>query len=463
MSKLKEKLNLLPKLKELQDSLKEGHGSHTLANKYFNVLTNNGVLKSEISELEKYISEETSADVEKINTLKSLLEIKRYRLLEGENSIDLHRMMREFSVYNWLAPVEKFMKGVYEDFNSNQVLSVVENTIPFLKAKGSVSFDKAVKDLSSIYEKETFSAEELYLVLNEHLWIPEVKSIVVLAENVQNAPTQLSADAQLIKSYSPIVEHADGSFSFNLTGAWYNIKNGELTNENRKSDSIEDRYLDMISNFTISEGVFTTYHKKAKIVIKIDENKEGRDANKVYVNDVLVEGDVKTYLTASGLFRADEMSKIMLIEFAAFNAHNIVELDFVTSIISKKRPGIATNIIKVDESLYVNKVNESMLENKISKVESAKDVIIFVKEFINYDVTNCLLEELALEKEFESLVESSKVVFEDRINFLNEQLNELSKLDKELGNTTEIKEAKKILLDSITEQKSQLSDLYSKK
>ena len=103
-----------------------------------------------------------------------------------------------------------------------------------------------------------------------------------------------------------------------------------------------------------------------------------------------------------------------------------------------------------------------MFQNSIEKVDSAKDAIDSVKEFINYDITNCLLEELETEKEFDILVSKHREIYEDRINFLKDQLEEISKLDESLSNTTEIKEAKKILLDSVDDQRSLLAKLLKK-
>lgn len=420
MSKLIEKIDLLKRLKDLQENLDENHGSYKLVKRYTDLL-------------------ETYKDSAKL---------------------DLGKMIREFNAYNWMNPFESFINEFYTEINSTEsrITLALESSIAKLKFKNRTnSFTKTIEVLSNILEESSYEISDLYKVLESHLWIPEVKSIILTAEDANKTVTKLSENAVNYTAHSPVFEGENDSYIFSLNGRWYSMNESELTQLNRKSNSIEEKYLEVISKFKIEEGVFTMFHKNNKIEIKVT------DKNELRVNEQLVEGDVNSYLMSTGTFRVDELSLAHLVEFAAKNANNIVELDFVSSVYSKKHRGVAANVIKLEESIYLNKINESMMENTLEKFDSPKEVVKSVKEFVDYDVSNFLLESLEKEKEFEGKIANHKAVYEDRINFLNEQLNELANVEEEIGlDSKEIKEAKKILLDSIEEQKTLLKELIKK-
>lgn len=420
MSKLIEKIDLLKRLKDLQENLDENHGSYKLVKGYVDLL-------------------ETYKDSAKL---------------------DLGKMIREFNAYNWMNSFESFINEFYTEINSTEsrITLALESAIAKLKFKNRTnSFTKTIEVLSNILEESSYEISDLYKVLESHLWIPEIKSIILTAEDANKTVTKLSETVVNYTAHSPVFEGENNSYIFSLNGRWYSMNESELTQLNRKSNSIEEKYLEVISKFKIEEGVFTMFHKNNKIEIKVT------DKNELRVNEQLVEGDVNSYLMSTGTFRVDELSLAHLVEFAAKNANNIVELDFVSSVYSKKHRGVAANVIKLEESIYLNKINESMMENTLEKFDSPKEVVKSVKEFVDYDVSNFLLESLEKEKEFEGNIANHKAVYEDRINFLNEQLNELANVEEEIGlDSKEIKEAKKILLDSIEEQKTLLNELIKK-
>tara|TARA_B100000497_G_scaffold84082_1_gene93721 strand:- start:38 stop:1300 length:1263 start_codon:yes stop_codon:yes gene_type:complete len=420
MSKLIEKIDLLGRLKDLQENLDENHGSYRLVKKYTDLL-------------------ETYKDYAKL---------------------DLNKMIREFNAYNWMDSFSNFITEFYKEVNSTEsrITLALESAIANLKYKNrSNSFTKSIELLSDILENEKFDISDLYKVLESHLWIPEIKSIILTAEDANKSVTKVSENANASTPYSPVFED-NGSYTFNLNGKWYSMNESELTQLDKKSSSIEKMYLDVISKFKVVEGVFTMFHKKNKIEVSINE-----DSNELRVNGTLVEGDINTYLMSTGTFRVDELHLSHLVEFAAKNVNNIVELDFVSSLQSKNHRGVTANVIKVEESLYLNKVNEAMMENTLEKFDSAKSLVESVNDFVSYDISNFILESIESEKSFEGKIANHKAVYEDRINFLNDQLSELAKLEEEIGSdSNEIKEAKKILLDSINEQKALLNELIKK-
>jgi hypothetical protein len=462
MSKIKEKLHLFENLTDLKSDLQEGHGSYELACKYLQLIEKESH-NSELKDLEEKLTDLKSKIGDNSDESKNIAEQiaqfeKMNKFATDSTALDLDKMIREFNAYNWLEPVGQFIENIYETVNSNGILFQLEKTIPALKSSNNGAFNQAISALSDVYEKETLSANELYFALNEFLWIPEIKSLIENAEKLENVVTKLNESSSLVKIYSPILENDDLSYSFNIFGKWYKMNESDVVLDvNKRTDSIEQRYLDVIDTFKIQEGVLTSFHKNNKIEIDVNEDK-----NTLKVNDTLVEGNIESYLLSTGTYRADELQSAHLVEFATKNAHNIVELDFVTSVVSRSHQGLGVNVIKLEEGVFVNKINTNMFQNSIEKVDSAKDAIDSVKEFINYDITNCLLEELETEKEFDILVSKHREIYEDRINFLKDQLEEISKLDESLSNTTEIKEAKKILLDSVDDQRSLLAKLLKK-
>ena len=128
----------------------------------------------------------------------------------------------------------------------------------------------------------------------------------------------------------------------------------------------------------------------------------------------------------------------------------------MNSIEHRHKKGLTANIMRIGENIYINKINKAMAMNEFFKAENATKAIEIVKEFINYDITLLVEDLLSEEVKNKRVVESMKNDLFDRINFLKEQKNELSKQDTK---NEFISEANKLITEEIEKFQKELNTI----
>jgi hypothetical protein len=217
-------------------------------------------------------------------------------------------------------------------------------------------------------------------------------------------------------------------------------------------------YLTMIAveeNARFSENKMTFY--KGNHIYEIQLNESGRnffvDGRELLFSE---KAQLKNLLVSTCHFDLNEMSKTDLLVAAYEHADKFVELDFVNSIEHRHKKGLTANIMRIGENIYINKINKAMAMNEFFKAENATKAIEIVKEFINYDITLLVEDLLSEEIKNKRVVESMKNDLFDRINFLKEQKNELSKQDTK---NEFISEANKLITEEIEKFQKELNTI----
>jgi len=145
-----------------------------------------------------------------------------------------------------------------------------------------------------------------------------------------------------------------------------------------------------------------------------------------------------------------------LIVKAFEHANDFVELDFVQGISSRVYPGVEANVVRVAEDVYINRINPTMHVNEMVKAESSSHAIELVKEYVNYDISSTITDLLEGEAKEQALVEAKKNDLFDRINFLKDAREKLSRQDQ----TNEaIKKADSLLVSEIETFQTELNTL----
>jgi hypothetical protein len=196
-----------------------------------------------------------------------------------------------------------------------------------------------------------------------------------------------------------------------------------------------------------------------KIVdIKVNDAKEVTvelNGNKINENHLAAS------LMSTGQFRTDEYPTIKVLEHAIAKVKDLYELDFVDKITSNVYEGVEVNVFKTASGVYVNKINAGMNENSFVKPESATQAIDIVQEFVDYDITNSVSDLLEGEAKVEAeKIQSEKNIYE-RIDYIKNEISKLSELG--MDDMEEIKEAKKILNDTLKMEQTRLNKMFKSK
>ena len=345
------------------------------------------------------------------------------------HSVIANGLVNEMRDYMWIEGVSEIVKSISDTLNENKFSIQVENTYNKLKNSNQQAFFSAVfpvlEDLMGMQESEI--VENASYVLHAHTWVPEVKAIVEQV-NLLNKGANETADHVINRKYSPVIEH-NGNYAFNLDGVSYIMKDGELTKIDK--NLLGAAYLTMLAveeSAKFSENAITFY--KGKHVYEIQLNEGGKtftvDGRELLFRE---KAQLKNLLVSTCHFNVNENHNIDILTAAYEHAESFVELDFVQSISPRFVKGITANIIRVNENIYINKINKSMKMNEMVKAESAEKAIQIVKEFINYDITNLVKDLLEVDAKNKLAIQEKRTQILDKIDFLNEKKAELSLQD----------------------------------
>lgn len=424
MSNLRTNLNLETRLKELLSKIDESHSSVNVIKKYIKTVNN------------------TTDNLSFINS-----------------------MIREMRSYDWIQPISNFIDSLEESIQKFSTQLKVQNTISNLANSPGNSFAfkanyGAINILEQFvdYDGEDIN-EKIENALVESMWIPQCEQLVSSIKK-ENKVIESSTDVKVKKVFSPVdINEETGAYKIYLHGKIYELdeSNNTVKESNYEVSPMFKNLVDVVENFEVFGDSFRIQNSKSIVDIKVNENIE------VYLNKKLVETEnIQSYLISTGAFSLNEMAMVDLIEFAASNIDKLVEMENIDSLVSTKFSGVVTNIIKLDESVYVNLINPSMFRNDLIKPTSGNDAVKIVKEFINYDITNSVTALLEGDLAKQVKLEKDRAIISERISYLNEKLDLIATTQKEIGGSTELTEAKKIIKSAIDDQKKNLGLLAEK-
>jgi hypothetical protein len=208
-------------------------------------------------------------------------------------------------------------------------------------------------------------------------------------------------------------------------------------------------------NAKFSENKMTFYKGNHTYEVVLNEN--GRsfmvDNRQLLFSE---KAQLKNLLVSTCHFDINEMHGTDMLVAAYEHADKFVELDFIQSIQPRHKAGVTVNVMRLNENIYINKINTSMRTNEFFKAENATKAVEIVKEFINYDISASVQDLLNEDVKKSIVVESRKNEILDKINFLKEQRNLLVKEDSK---NQYITEANKIIVKEIEKLQSDYNSI----
>ena len=173
--------------------------------------------------------------------------------------------------------------------------------------------------------------------------------------------------------------------------------------------------------------------------------------------------DINETLKRSGLFDRETIGDCeKLVKFYE-SKDLLTDIDTITTIKNDKFPGVFVSVIAVSEGVYVNKVNNPFGYNELILCESAKKACEEIKDFMKYDATKILEDQLKLEGEQQAIIESERTEIKDTLAFLSEQRSKLIETIQETDNNEQLSEALKLVESEIHKFEKQLQESYEKK
>lgn len=364
--------------------------------------------------------------------------------------------IKELSAYSWMPVVNDYIKECNNILSENEFAILVESVIFDLENhRESKFYAKAITKL-----RECSNAENPVFAVSEDLdsekWIPLVKQLVEYADKSKGSIGGSDNNYKVSKVYSPvIVNEEENTYTFYSNGKMLTLKGEEITESEVTPDEKFKSLLNLMESSTIVKNGMRFY-PKAGSILDVTFEAEG---TKITVDGKLVEAsNLETHLLKTGLFKFNEIEKVNVINRAIAEGANIKEMDFAYRVESKKFKGVSTTVFTIAENIFIQKVNPAMKVNEFVKAESAETAVSIVKEFMNYDITNSLTKLIEAEEVEKAKIAEENSKIERKIQFLQEKLEELNRIDKlSIYDVEHINKAKAIVESEIATQTEELT------
>lgn len=375
----------------------------------------------------------------------------------------LRDVCNEMKAFDWLQPVESFINEAYKFAKDNELSFAILNTLESIRgSKDHASFAAAINALEEIKDLNEAQLKTAVISnLKKHTWVPGIKELVALSENIAGTNTTTDKRFTSSRPVSPVLENVNGETIFCVGDRVYAMDESEeirLANTNEIDESFA-KLVQLSKNFTPTAEGLRLSENNCNIDLVINEDDKGTE---IYVDGELVkESQLAAKLMANGKFRHGQYDIIKVLEHALNKIDSIYELDFVETIKSNVYEGVEVNVMKSGTNVYINKINPSMNENTLIKTETASDAVNLVQEFVDYDITNSVQDLLEGEAKINADKAKAEHDIYERIDYIKDEINKLSELN--MDDMDQIKEAKKVLNDALEAQQGRLNQMFKSK
>ena len=353
----------------------------------------------------------------------------------------IHNFVSELEAFKWDVTVLPLIEGLKEKANKFSREIEVSKVLESIKQSGNYSFYSELSEsLNNWLISESKSSGLLSKEITRWSFNPVVRNLINYL-NVNEAadskkleiPINAQGESKVGRIYSPILIEGDKTI-FAIGNSLFEAQGESFRKLSTKEiGSVPSDYIGLVN-------------ASVRSYVKINENGILIQLGKKYVSLVEENESVSVYLGKSKLnFRSvGELGKVLGLESASHfavnesqvvndilnlyvNFSNIVELDFAKNITSNIYEGVAINLIKWNNEIYLQRINEGMRENSIYKVNGSQAVKM-VKDYLRYDIAEGLTEFLEGEQKIKSIMINDRTKVLENISRVEDQINKVESL-----------------------------------
>lgn len=413
---------------------------------------------------------ETLKKLNEDNSRKSYSSLSAQQILEGymnamsaEKETPLlkynvaKKVYESLAQYNHLDSVYKLRNYIlesYKEYNTNfQVCDIINKTN---QANGSI-YENFAKSLTEAVDSDSI-VSDIKTISKNNPWSLSLKSLVESID-YSNKTAISTNNCTVNYVYSPSITTNEGVI-FHLHGKDY-ISDGKTVTECAKVNDIN--YNNVLNGLAIAKvkGDTINFYGKSKVLefnategsVKLGDL-DLSEANSYEIKDAILANQLYDY---RDLNKVDTVAKF----FESYNT--LKRFKCFTDISSNDFMNLYLTVLAVDEGYYVNKVNGGMSLNTMEKVNTATELVECAKSFINYDLTNVLVENLAAEADKQAEIIKKRDELNSVIEHYEQQKEKIKIAINKFGNSPELNEAMNILTDEIRKTEKELQKTYESK
>jgi hypothetical protein len=383
-------------------------------------------------------------------------------LIEANYSVRfdiLGGLAKSLKTYDHIPAVSEALSYIEESIVSNRFSMRAYDRLKVLSSdRFSKMYEKAIEDLKIEITKGEEHLKENFSSFEKHAWIPTIAGMIKEFAS-ESGKLATAGFGKIRRNYSPVQVNEDNSITFHLDGNFYSISEGKLEKVTEKqvpSNSFV-KTLQALKLFKVNESGFNFFNGTKTLTIGFN--------GEVFINEKKLENSSSTIVAAaikeSTLLKMDQLHVGDLICHLVESINSVKELDFVSSIDSVVHKGVTVNVIKMNESIYLNRINSTMKVNETVEVTSAKVAQELVNEFVNYDITPLVYDLLEAESKEAFNLQNQKNLVDAEIKFLEEKLSDLEKTYKLTGENS-LQEAIDFIKSEMVSKEKELIDIYAK-
>jgi len=363
--------------------------------------------------------------------------------------------VNELSKIGWDSDVKDVIETISEKVKKYSREIEVSRVLEGLRNGGSYNFYSDLVDiLDSWLVTENKSTDLLLKQIRRWEFNPMIRNLsnsLKINESKNsgylNLPRVSQGESRVESLFAPVLIE-EGRTVFPLGG---DLFSAGYTGFNRLSESevkttVPKSYLNLLSvcskpNIRVDEnGAYVSIGKNTiRIIEEGSKNSVYLGKSKLNFRDSVDLAKIVSLEVTSnlGMLESNLVNDVITIYE---NYDSIVELDFAKSIVSNIYEGVSVNLIKWENQIYLQKINESMREKSLYKVNGSQAVKV-VKDYLRYDISEGLTEFL------EGDYKRKSIMINDRNEILNNITiieSEIEKIEKYFEGKPELKESEEL-------------------
>ena len=295
------------------------------------------------------------------------------------------------SKYEFEPVVANHIEKIKQRYNSVEERVILEKVKDYVSSNPRMGMYKTLnEDINNYIEspsrKKKHDLVNKYTKLSLDNYVAESLKNITNINNTISNPS--SKDFILSKVYS-IVESTGNKHYFMLNGKCLSKKGDDIqviSEENApKSLLNKSMIMESLNISVVDDWTVRGYVGGMSMKIDIDESTGSKF---LYLNNSLVENrsskDILRYVMSQNV-SSDKIEGMFDIYE---NVDSIVELDFITRISTKSDSNVYADLIKCNETYYINFVNNNIGLNKFVKTKKASTLRAQLYEYMEFDITN---------------------------------------------------------------------------
>lgn len=420
-------------------------------------------LQSGIYGVHEGVEELLSAPVsQKFPEAKYTLIRFRKALDEGASEASMVRnFVSSLNPFNWDKDVARVLEGVQSKVTENGVKLNVQNTIDKVKSSDKKNFfSTAIGVMSGFVVNESANTQALIRDLrpwafNQH--IKDLLSGLALSENEKGSIHHTGVASSAQEVFSP-VHFAKGVKVFKAGHNYFGCTDDTMFRLSQEQINALPTEFHQVAEAL--GRPYVSINADQEIVVKVGDAKARITSGRLFVNSVEVKKDnFATSLSVAGrntLHRTNEaLSTAILL---AEHADEVYNIDFAKHVSSSLYEGVECFVFRVGDSIFMNKLNPAMKEDKFI-LATGPAAVKLLREGYGFDLAPSVQDILGDTDRRRRDVEVSISDAAKAVQILETNFDKVARALHEVGDEPELREAMTLVEAKLIEARGEWNRL----